>query len=40
MLEALKRRGMKAEGVRDLHVYHLVDAKPRTLDTGTGTSSR
>jgi DNA helicase HerA-like ATPase len=24
MLEALKRRGMKPEGVRDLHVYHLV----------------
>lgn len=24
MLEALQRRGMKAEGVRDLHVYHLV----------------
>lgn len=24
MLEALKRRGMKPQGVRDLHVYHLV----------------
>jgi len=24
MLEALRRRGMKAEGVRDLHIYHLV----------------
>jgi len=24
MLEALRRRGMKPEGVRDLHVYHLV----------------
>lgn len=24
MLEALKRRGMKPDGVRDLHVYHLV----------------
>jgi len=24
MLEALRRRGMNAEGVRDLHIYHLV----------------
>jgi DNA helicase HerA-like ATPase len=24
MLEALKRRGMRPEGVRDLHIYHLV----------------
>jgi uncharacterized protein len=24
MIEALKRRGMKPEGVRDLHVYHLI----------------
>jgi uncharacterized protein len=24
MLEALRRRGMKAEGVRDLHIYHLM----------------
>jgi uncharacterized protein len=31
MLEVLKRRGMKPEGVRDLHIYHLVGRETTNL---------